>query len=171
MNSTEENIRQRVDGGETSYASAAEYSLEDVLGQFLALYSGMDFNGELDELGLNRFNTTRRRRIQREFQGLSIALWHLALCKSFPDNADLFFQEFKKKSPVTNSSDSSGEEMRLRIDAYIELMQEKKDTDFLPVAGYLADIVARDNTDMQSLRLKLSLIIRSLYTRIFTKLV
>ena len=171
MSSTEENIRQRVDGGEAPYSSVAEYSLEDVLGQFLALYSGIDFDGELDDLGLNRFNATRRRRIQRELQGLSIALWHLALCKSFPDNADLFFQEFKKKSPVTNTSDSSGEEMRLRIDAYIELLREKKDTNFLPVAGYLADIVARDNSDMQSLRLKLCLITRSLYNLIFTKLV
>lgn len=156
---------------EKSRMSVAEYSSEEVLGQFLALYNGMDFKTEIENLGVNRFNASRRKRVQREFQGLSIALWRLALLKSFPNDSERFFQEFIKKSPIMNTHDCSGEEMHLRVSVYIELLEEKKDRDFLPVAGFLANVLALDEDDVERLRLKLSLIIRNLYTRIFTKLV
>lgn len=151
--------------------SVAEYSSEEILGQFLALYNGMDFKRELDELGINRFHASRRKRVQREFQGLSIALWRLALLKSFPKDADRYFQELKEKSPIMNTADCSGEEMRLRVNEYVEMMEAKKDKDFLPVAGYLADVLALDEDEVERLKLKLSLIIRNVYKRIFDKLV
>jgi hypothetical protein len=41
----------------------------------------------------------------------------------------------------------------------------------VPVAAYLAEILALNDNDMRRLRLKLSLITRHLYTLIFDKLV
>lgn len=171
MNSEPQATPKKAGSSEKSRVSVAEYSSEEVLGQFLALYNGMDFKRELDDLGITRFSASRRKRIQREFQGLSIALWRLALLKSFPDDAERFFTEFKEKSPIMNTRDCSGEEMQLRVSAYMELMEAKRDKDFLPVAGYLANILALDEEEVDRLRVKLSLIIRNLFTRIFNKLV
>lgn len=171
MNSLSKATPVKTGTGERSRMSVAQYSSEEVLGQFLALYNGLDFANELEDLGVSRFNVSRRKRVTREFQGLAIALWRLALLKSFPNDAERFFKELKEKSPITNTLDCSGEEMKLRVSLYVELMEDKKDKDFLPVAARLAETLALDEEDVQRLQLKLSLIIRNLYTRIFNKLV
>ena len=107
----------------------------------------------------------------REFRALSIALWGLALQKSFPNDADAFFQEFRTALPVMFPAAKERELMENRINIYVDCLSVKKDADFLPVASYLAEVLALDAEDMRRLRLKLSLIMRNLYTLIFDRLV
>lgn len=159
------------DTDSTARISVAEYSAAEVIRQFLALYACLDFKAELEEIGVKPFQFLRRTKILRELRALCIALWGLALQKSFPNNAREFFEEFRASAPMLSGKDKESLELANRINIYIDLFNPKKDTDFLPVADYLAEVLALDATDRARLRLKLSLIIRNLYTLIFNKLV
>lgn len=158
-------------GGARARVSVAHYTADEVIQQFLALYNCMDFKAELEEIGIGKFQFGRRRKALREFKALCIALWGLALQKSFPYDARDFFQEFQKKAPDLTARGQAAEQLRNRLNIYVDLLSPKKDADFLPVAEYLSEILALNAEDCRRLRLKLSLIIRQLYMLIFNKLV
>ena len=158
-------------GESAARVTVAQYSAAEVIQQFLALYNCMDFKPELEELGIGRFHLMRRKKALREFRALSIALWGLALQKSFPNDADTFFQEFRATLASLFPSPKERELMENRINIYVDILAAKKDTDFLPIASYLAEVLALDAEDTRRLRLKLSLIMRNQYTMIFDKLV
>ena len=151
--------------------SVAHYTADEVLLQFLGLYNSLDFKAELADLGITRWQFLRRRKAIRAFRAISIALWGLALQKSFPKDAGNFFAELRDKAPMLAGSGKETVCLHERVNAYIELLAPKKDTDFSPVAGHLATILAPHAEDVPRLRFKLSLIIRNLYVLIFNKLV
>jgi len=151
--------------------SVAQYTADEVIQQFLALYNCMNFKGELEEIGIGKFQFGRRKKALREFRALCIALWGLALQKSFPYDAQDFFREFQAKFPDLASGGKAATQLRNRVNIYVDLLTPKKDTDFLPVAEYLSEVLALDADDFRRLRLKLSLIVRNLYMLIFNKLV
>ena len=151
--------------------TVAQYTAAEVIQQFLALYNCMDFKPELEDVGIGRFQFVRRKKALREFRALSIALWDLALQKSFPNDAEAFFQEFRDDFTTLFPSVKERELMDSRVDIYVDCLSVKKDADFLPVAEHLAEVLAIDAEDMRRLRLKLSLFTRNLYTMIFDKLV
>lgn len=151
--------------------SIAHYTAAEVIQQFLCLYNCLDFRSELEDIGITRYQFLRRKKALREFRALCISLWGLALQKSFPDDAASFFTEFNTTAPDLATGNKKSKQLHERINVYIELLVPKKDTDFSPVASYLAEVLALDDRDKARLRLKLSLIIRNLYMLIFNKLV
>ena len=151
--------------------SVAHYTADEVLRQFLGLYNCLDFKAELEDIGISRFQFVRRKKALREIRALSIALWGLALQKSFPNDAEEFFAEFREKAPMLSDGTKKAAHFQERINTYIELLDAKRDTDFLPVAEHLAETLALNSHDLRRLRLKLSLITRNLYKLIFDKLV
>lgn len=154
-----------------SRISVAKYHADEVIRRFLVLYDCMDFKSVLEDLGISRFQFLRRKKALREFRALCIALWGLALQKSFPDDAGDFFSEFREQAPDLNGSGREPSRLHGRVNIYIELLAAKKDTDFLPVADYMASELAPGQADLPRLRLKLSLFIRRMYMTIFQKLV
>ncbi|MDR1490935.1 MAG: hypothetical protein LBS65_10770 [Desulfovibrio sp.] len=150
--------------------SVVNYSAEEVIRQFLALYLSLNFEEELSFIGVGRLSFFRRRKCIREFNALAIALWELALQKSFPDQAAEFFAALREDARFVGSG-REAEKLVARVDAYAELLKLRKDADFLPVAEHMAGLLSRSARDFARLRLKLSLSIRSLYTLIFDKLV
>ena len=155
----------------TMRVTVVSYSAEEIIRNFLALYHCMDFKAELNDIGIGAFQFSRRKKAIREFQALSIALWGLALQKSFPENAEDFFQEFLVVFLKTLRGGKKGQLLHNRVNIYVDLLHPKKDTDFQPVATYLAEVLALSAGDMPRLRLKLSLLMRNLYSMIFDKLV
>ncbi len=164
-------IEHAVVGETEARVTVAQYTAAEVIQQFLAVYNCMDFKPELEDIGIGRFQFVRRKKALREFRALSIALWGLALQKSFPNDAESFFQEFRADLAVLFPSAKEREMMDTRINIYVDCLSAKKDTDFLPVAEYLAEVLALDAEDMRRLRLKLSLFMRNLYSMIFDRLV
>jgi hypothetical protein len=147
------------------------YGAEEVVKQCLGLYACMDFERELADMGIGRFRFFLRRKALRELTALFAALWHLALQKSFPQDAENFFSVFRASAPMLNNGSREAAELGPRIDAYMELMQQKKDADFQPVAEYITRSLLLKPGDFARQRLKLSLRIRRLYMLIFDKLV
>lgn len=159
----------REDG--SSRISVAHYSAEEVVSQFFALYDCFDFKAELLDLGISPLQIRRRKKARREFRAICIALWGVALQKSFPQEAGAFFERFMGTAPFLNGKSKECGRLQNRVNIYVDLMAEKKDTDFLPVAEYLSEVLALNDEDMRRLRLKVSLITRNLYTSIFDRLV
>jgi hypothetical protein len=149
------------------------YSAEEVLRNFEGLLDSFDFKAELPGLGIGGgpLQMTRRKKAVRELNALTVGLWHLALLRSFPNDADDFLKRYLATSPRFAGSDKESAKLRARIGIYVDLLKDKRDTDFLPVASYLAEVLALNAEDSASLRLKVSLLTRSLYTWIFDRLV
>ena len=152
-------------------ATPALYSAEEVIRNFEALLDSLDFKSELLELGIGSLQLGRRKKALRELNALSIGLWHLALQRSFPEAGADFFARFRETSPRLVGSGKEPGLLQSRVGIYVDLLKDKKETDFLPVASYLAEVLALDAEDMRRLRLKVSLITRSMYKLIFDRLV
>jgi hypothetical protein len=158
-------------GDEHSRISVAHYNADEVIRQFLGLYNSLDFKEELEDIGITRWQFLRRRKALREFRAICIALWGLALQKSFPNDAGNFFSGFRERAPMLAGNWKETACLHERVNVYIELLAPKKDTDFSPVASQMAKGLALDIEDVPRLRVKLSLSIRNLYGLIFDKLV
>ncbi len=161
----------RPETGEGLRISVAHYSADEVIQHFLGLYASLDFEAEMSGLALGFPRFIRRKRALREFRALSIALWGLALEKSFPDDAEAFFAAFLETTPFLADKGGEGARMRTRVNIYVDLLKEKKDANFRPVAAYVAEILASSRKNVPHLTMKLSLSIRNLYTLIFNRLV
>jgi hypothetical protein len=155
----------------SSRISVAHYSADEIINRFLELYSSMDFKAKVTELGISSLHIRRRGKALREFRAICIALWGLALQKSFPQEAQAFFEQFLVTAPFLAGKGKECARLQARVGIYVNLLADKKDTDFLPVAYYLAEVLALNAEDMRRLRLKISLLTRNLYTLIFDCLV
>ncbi len=151
--------------------SVAYYSAEEVISHFCALYSSIDWPAKVAELDISPLRIRRRNNALRELRALSIALWGLALQKSFPGDASDFFARFLETAPFLAGKSRESVRLRERLAVYVDLLAAKKDADFLPVAEHLAEVLALSSEDIRRLRLKISLITRNLYTLIFDRLV
>lgn len=156
---------------ETGVALPIPYTAEEVARTFADLLATLDFAAEIRELGIGKLSVFKRSQAKKRFRALSIALWHVALEKSFPNDANVFFTHFVASYPPLAGDGKSAKRMRDMVEAYDKLVAEKKDADFTGVAEYLADAFNIGNEDRPRQQLKLSLRIRSIYELIFKKLI
>jgi len=154
-----------------SRISVAHYTADEVIRQFLGLYHSLDFKAELADLGVTRWQFLRRRTAVQALRAICIALWGLALQKSFPNDAGDFFAALRDQAPALAGSAKDTARLHACVNTYVELLAPKKDADFSPAATHLATILALHAEEVPRLRVKLSLIIRNLYVLIFDKLV
>lgn len=143
---------------------------QEALENFAVLLEDADFAAELDLLGVGRFQFLRRRQMLLELRGLYIALWRLALSRSFPADADAMFaaflHDFLRRHP-----DKAGRLVSERARQYWGMLQPTGDGDFNAVAGHLTSFSASDEKARRTLTLKLALHIRGTYRFIFDRLI
>ena len=147
------------------------YTAEEVGRTFAAQLATFTFAEELLCLGIGRFSIVKRARARRHLLALSIALWHVALEKSFPNDADTFFERFTASYPPITSGKSGAKKLRELVVRYDELIAEKKDGDFTGVADTLVAALQLQEEDKRRQQLRISLQIRSLFEFIFEKLI
>jgi hypothetical protein len=147
------------------------YTAAEVARTFTAQREALDFSDEIQELGLGRLRFLKRSRAGRQLTALSVALWKLALERSFPADADTFFRHYLETSPLLSGDGKREKRLTADIRTYVELLAAKGDTDFSAVAGHLVSSLGLRQDDFPSLRLRLSLRIRAVYSFIFDKLI
>ena len=147
------------------------YTAEEVGRTFADLLASFDFRQELFELGIGSLRLVKRARVKKLLTALSIALWHVALTKSFPNDADAFFNHFIATYPLLENKGRSAAKFRELVLRYDALVSEKKDTDFSEVAKQIAGDLDFHPADRAKGQLWLSLRIRAFYDLIFTKLI
>lgn len=151
--------------------TVTRYSAKEVIDIFLPLYRDLDFSQQVADMGGNGIHFLRRARILRECRALAIALWGVALRRSFPEDAQGFFAEFMRSAPPVAASGKGPARLASRVNVYADLLAEKGDADFLPVADYFTEVLELSSEEKAVQRLKLSLYVRQLYMLIFDKLV
>lgn len=147
------------------------YTAREVGRTFADLLATFDFEAELHGLDISRFSFIRRFRSKRLLTALCIALWHIALEKSFPNDADAFFAEFLETWPPLTGDGRSAKGLHALVVRYDALVAEKKDADFSKVAEVLAEDLKIHENDRRRQQLRMSLHIRSVYELIFAKLI
>ncbi len=158
-------------GGASPGPLPIPYTAEEVGGTFGELLATFDFGAELHELGFGRVRPFKRATARRLLTAISIALWHIALEKSFPNDADAFFSHFTATFPPLVGERRGARKLRDLVAQYDALIAEKKDTDFTRVADTLVEALGIQESDRRSQQLRLSLRIRSMYEVIFNKLI
>ena len=147
------------------------YTAEEIGRTFAGLLATFEFRQELFELGIGPLRVIKRARVRKLLTALSVALWHVALEKSFPKDADEFFNHFVATYPPLKGEGRSARKFRELVSRYDSLVLEKKDTDFSEVARHIAEDIGFQPADSAKGQLWLSLRIRAAYDLIFEKLI
>lgn len=144
--------------------------VEEALANFAVLIDDIDFDQVLELMGIGRFQFLRRKQMLIELRGLYIAIWRLALGKSFPQTADSMFTTFLRRYAHTHP-DKRGQQISERATQYWGMLQPSGDADFHNVARHLVSFVNSGDEEPRALILKLALNIRSAYRFIFDRLI
>lgn len=144
--------------------------IEEALIKFAALLEDADYATVLEFMGIGRLQFLLRKQMIAELAGLYIALWRLALGRSFPGHADEMFNEFLATYTGTHRG-KRGALIVERAREYWAMLQPGGDSDFNNVARHLISFIIKDNRETRSLTLKLALHVRSSYRTIFERLI
>ena len=153
-----------------SLRNAPAEAVRAALDNFKALLADADFTAELEMLGIGRLQLLRRRQMKIELTGLFMALWRLALARSFPLDAAQMFVDFQAEYAKEHKDKQSGH-IVTRANEYWAMLEPRGDADFSEVARHLSSFTAQDASKMKSANLKLVLHIRKLYKLIFDRLI
>jgi hypothetical protein len=147
------------------------YTAKEVGRTFTDLLETFDYAAELYDLGVGRLHFFKRAKLKKNLTAISIALWHIALEKSFPKDSDAFFAHFIATYPPISGTGKSARKLRDMVIQYDTLASEKKDTDFTLVADALVRVLNASQEENRWQQLKISLRIRAAYDLIFEKLI
>lgn len=144
--------------------------VQEALDNFAVLLDDTDFTAHLHLMGVGRLHFTRRKQLLQEWRGLYVALWRLALGRSFPQDADAMLEAFLR-SYRQRHKDKQTPQMLERAEQYWDMMRVTRESDFTEVARHFCSFCQLNEKDARSLQLKLALIIRKAYTDIFRRLI
>ncbi|MDD4702482.1 MAG: hypothetical protein PHI96_09700 [Desulfovibrio sp.] len=145
-------------------------TMRQALDNFMALCADADFSVELTYLGVGRMQFLRRRQMLLELRGLYVALWRLALARSFPQDADVMFDTFLREFAAKHKDRGTALVMT-RGREYWGMLEPIGDSDFSDVARHLTSFSSQSEMGDKSANLKLVLHIRKLYKHIFDRLI
>jgi len=140
-------------------------AVQEALDNFPVLLLDLDAGRALHILGIGR-----RARLLAEWRGLCMALWRLALQRSFPDHAEAMFRQFRESFGQSHTDKTSALALE-RAPAYWEVLAERGDADFRPVSRFLAAVFFEDEARAQAMALRLMLHVRQTYQSIFERLI
>lgn len=147
------------------------YSAAEVCRNFMDLLATFDFAVAFQELGIGSLSVFKRNMAKKRLTAISIALWHVALEQSFPQNTEEFYAYFLEHYRPLQGDGKAAQKLRQFLEEYDSLVQQKKNTDFTCVADNLALVFKISEKDKARQQLRLSLHVRSLYDLIFDKLI
>ncbi len=149
----------------------APVSHDKVVETFEILLDGFSFEREMKLLDVGRLHVFRRRNVLTEYKALCVALWGLALERSFPEEHSVILDTYLAQLNDQGKSRKTKAMPRELILAYIELLATHKENDFTVVGEHMVALFNVDEKKRASLRLQLALEIRKLYSIIFDNLI
>ena len=156
---------------ETGVALPIPYTAAEVSRIFEDMLAAFDFTVELQDLGIGAFSVFKRNRGNRHLTAVCIALWRVALEKSFPNDAAKFFTHFLNTHPKFQGQGRAAGKLRDLVAEYNALIEEKKNTDFSTLAEKVVAALEIPAHNRPKFQLRLSLHIRARYELIFEKLI
>jgi hypothetical protein len=154
----------------SSESLSPAYTVEEVVDNFQVLLEHMDFGQELALLGVGQVRFLLRRKLKTEWQTLMIALWRLALERSFPHDGQVIFDTFLERHTAGVTTKQTKIVMA-RVRLYVASVQSHGDADFMPAGERLLGVIKPTAAAAPALQLRVALRIRTLYTLIFDRLI
>ncbi|MFC4678976.1 hypothetical protein [Desulfovibrio legallii] len=151
-------------------SAAPAEAVRTALDNFAALLADADFTAELELLQVKRLQVLRRRQMLFELRALYMALWRLALGRSFPQDADAMFAQFQREYRQKRK-DRQCAGLLTRAREYWGMLEPRGDADFSPVARHICSFSPQDEKQARNMTLKLVLHIRQHYNFIFARLI
>ena len=145
-------------------------AVREALDNFPVLLLDLVAGRALHILGIGRLQFRRRARLLAEWRGLCMALWRLALQRSFPEQAEAMFRQFRESFGQSHTDKTSALALE-RAPAFWEVLAERGDADFRPVSRFLAAVFFEDEARAQAMALRLMLHVRQTYQSIFDRLI
>lgn len=135
--------------------------------EFKELFANFDFSYEFQIMQIKPFQLRLRKNLKKEFQCFYVALWHLALQRSFPNDYEeifsLFLIDFAQK-------DTDRANKIEHINAYVEKLNSPSDNSFSHIAMHFLSFTTHEDKILPTITLKIALHLRKVYTFIFEKL-
>ena len=148
---------------------AEGYAFDDVIDNFEALLADAEFSQEIRALHLGWFDFVRKRLLLDELRTVYVALWFLALQRSFPTAASFIVSRFLARH--TNKMPSlRATQFKERATQYKDMLVSNGDQDFTSVARHLISFTKAHESTLKADVLRLALQLRSCYTFIFQRL-
>lgn len=145
--------------------------IEEALANFAVLIDDTDYEAYLEMMAIGRFQFLLRKQMRIEILGLRMALWRLALARSFPTHADSMFSAFLERY-TRSHPDKHSNQAASRGREYWAMLAPGGDSDFQMVARHLTSFKEQENNaNYRALILGLALAIRSDYKFIFERLI
>lgn len=144
---------------------------QDVANNFMALLSDFNYSDEMELLEISKLNLILRKNLSKEFETLYIALWYSCLKTSFPQNYDAIFQVFLENNLTQKYKGAKLQEIKNRIQLYIELLGNTASTDLTPITHHLLSFLNFDEATQPAIKMKITLHLRKVYTYIFERLI
>ncbi len=144
--------------------------LAKVWTNFDAILSDMDFQYELSLLNISGWQFFIRKRLSEEFEALTIALWRLALERSFPEDWQRILSAFMDVRRARIARAPAREAFTSKVATYLSIVERRREADFIEPAGYLVELAEVNAKQAQSVRLKLALHLRIVYNHLFDRL-
>lgn len=145
-------------------------TIREALDNFAVLVDDVDFSAMLNLMGIGRLQFLRRKQMLIELRGLYMALWRLALARSFPDHCDDMFDTFLHRYTRAHPDKISARTIE-RARQYRDMLMPCGDGNFNDVARHLTSFLIKEQRDTRALTLKLALHIRKAYRFIFERLI
>lgn len=145
-------------------------AVREALDNFTVLLPDLDAGRALRLLGIGRLQFRRRARLLAEWRGLCMALWRLALQRSFPEDAGSMFCRFRESFGQRHADRTTALALE-RAPVYWQVLSERGDADFRPAARALAAVFFEDEARAQAMALRLMLHVRHTYQFIFDRLI
>lgn len=147
-----------------------ENFVQEALDNFMVLIDDLDYKVVYEILGIGLLHFLRRKQMFIELKGLHMALWRLALSRSFPDDADFMFPVFLKNYARSHKSRIDAQIVE-RANQYWNMLIPLGNCDFSSVARHLMSFSPGMKVDDKALTLKLALYLNSSYNLIFDRLI
>lgn len=150
--------------------SQADYPAEKLVANFESLLNDVHYEEIMDLFGIGLLHWNRRKLIRREFRSLYIALWRLALIRSFPDRHGQIFHAFMEHDEERTRNRREQRDVAERSLQYVDKLREYGDTDFSEVSRHLLSLMEFDETRTKAKILRLALHVRKMYGYFFNNL-
>lgn len=144
---------------------------QDVANNFMALLSDFNYADEMELLNISKLNLILRKNLSKEFETLYIALWYSCLKTSFPETYEAIFQVFLKNNLPQKYKGAKLQEIKNRIQLYIELLGNTASTDLTPITHHLLSFLKFEEETQPAIIMKITLHLRKVYTYIFERLI
>lgn len=147
-----------------------ENFVQEALDNFMVLIDDLDYKAAYEILDIGVLHFLRRKQMFIELKGLHMALWRLALSRSFPNDADSMFPLFLRDYASSHTSVADSRIVE-RAREYWGMLMPQGGGDFSAVARHLLSFSPKIKGNDKALTLKLALYLNTSYNLIFDRLI